>query len=56
MLLLITCCPLWDPDIVGKDYPVGCWISFAEAVVDVVHCSWAVPDHPGTSIEMTLLF
>jgi hypothetical protein len=24
-------------------------------VVDVVHCAWAVPDHPGTSVEMAFL-
>jgi hypothetical protein len=30
-------------------------IPFAEAMVDVVCCSWAVPDHLRTSVEMTFL-
>jgi hypothetical protein len=44
-----------NPDIVGEDYPVVCWIPFAEAMVDVVHCSWAVPDHLRISIKMPFL-
>jgi hypothetical protein len=36
-------------------YPIVCQISFAEAVVDVVHCAWAVPDHSRTSIKITFL-
>jgi hypothetical protein len=46
---------VWNPDFVGEDDLIVCQILFAEAVVDVVHCAWAVPDHPRTSVEMTFL-
>jgi hypothetical protein len=44
LLYVITCHPAWNPDVVGEDYPVVFQISFAEAAVDVVCYSWAVPD------------
>jgi hypothetical protein len=44
-----------NPAIVGEDDPVVFQIPFAEAVVDIVHCTWAVPDHPRTSVKMAFL-
>jgi hypothetical protein len=52
---IITCSPAWNPDIVGEDDLIVCRILFAEATVDVVRCTWAIPDHPRTSVEMTFL-
>jgi hypothetical protein len=55
LLDIITQCPVQNPAIVGEDNPIVSQIPFAEAVVDVVLCAWAVPNHPRTSIKMALL-
>jgi hypothetical protein len=52
LLDIVTCHPARNPGAVGGDYPVARWISFAEVASDVVHCSQAVPDHSGASVEM----
>jgi hypothetical protein len=52
---IVTRNPAWNPAIVGEDLIVS-QILFAEAMSNVVHCSWAVPDYPRASIEMTFLF
>jgi hypothetical protein len=53
---IITRSPTWNPVIVGEDNPIVSRIPFAEAVVDVVRCAWAIPDHPRTPVEMAFLF
>jgi hypothetical protein len=55
LLDLVTCRPAWNPCAVGEDYSVAHWISFAEAMSNVVRCSRAVPDHAGASIRMAFL-
>jgi hypothetical protein len=52
LLYVITCCPSWDPYVVGKNYSVGCWISFAEAMFDVVCHPWDLR----ASVKMAFLF
>jgi hypothetical protein len=55
LLDIVTCCPARNPGAVGEDYSVAHWISFVEAMSDVVRCSRAVPDHAGASVEMAFL-
>jgi hypothetical protein len=55
LLDIITCSPAWNPTIVGKDDPIVCQISFADAMIDVVCCAWAVPNHPRSSIKIAFL-
>jgi hypothetical protein len=45
----------WNPAVVGEDDLIVCRIPFTEAMVDVVRCTWAVPDHPRTSVKMAFL-